>query len=114
VLGVGSGCNASAPELALALLRLGLRVEELYLTGGEVEPFYLKKIAELAPATRIFSNLSLSMLYYREEESAVTLAIGRDAAYYHPHAAHVLPSFEEPFGYQAVEELFTRMREALT
>lgn len=54
------------------------------------------------------------MLNERESDHPVDLAIGADACYYHPHAAHVLWNEEtQPFGYQAVCGLFQSMTQAV-
>lgn len=113
VLGVGSRLNGNSFELSLALVRLGLKVSEIYALPQPADFFYIKELAKLSPETRLFTNLSLSMAFYREEQSPVNLALGADAAYYHPHAGKVLWNEEtQPFGYQAVLEIFKQMEAA--
>ncbi len=108
---VGEWCNADPLELALSLLRLGFRVPEIFATIGEASRPYIRRIAELSPDTRIYSNLSPTMLFYDEAHApAPDFTIGRDAAYYHP-ATPSIPWADEiqPFGFQAVAELFTQL-----
>ena len=53
------------------------------------------------------------MASYSESSSKVTFALGADAVYYHPHARSLSWNEErQPFGYQAVQELFTQMEAA--
>ena len=112
VLAIGSRLNANPFELALALVRRGLAVREILAVPSAADAFYLRELARCSPATRIYSLLEPTMLCYREDR-AVTLALGADACLCHPHAKHVTWNDEEPpFGYQAVRDLFTRMKEA--
>lgn len=110
---VGECVNADSFELALALTECGHRVSEIYGTVGERNFVYIKKLAQLSPGTRIFSNLSPSMLSYRRltETDAV---IGVDARYYHPDLPGTdFNSERQPFGYQGVVKLFAELEEAL-
>ena len=52
--------NAGSFELALALLRYGHQVSEIYGTVSDENFIYIKKIAELSPETKIYTNLSPS------------------------------------------------------
>lgn len=114
VLGIGSRLNANSFELALAMMRYGLQVAEIYAVPQPSDFFYISRLAELSPATKIFTNLSPSMVHYDSAESDVTLALGADARYYHPDAPAVDWNAEQqPFGYQGVRDLFTQMMEAL-
>ena len=111
---VGEWLNADSFELALALLEMGLKVVEIYGTIGERNFVYLKKIAALSPDTRIYSNLSPSMLNYSAEKSNVQAVIGQDAMYYHPAKAGIKWNGERrQFGYQAVNDLLTQLTEVL-
>lgn len=109
VLAIGSRVNANPFELALALVRHGLTVREIFALPSTADSFYIKRLAKLSPATRIYSNLEPTMLYY-EEDTSVALTLGADACTYHPQA-NKLPWNElvQPFGYQAVESLFQSM-----
>lgn len=113
VLALGSRLNANPFELALALVRRGLAVREIFAVPSAADAFYLRELARCSPATRIYSLLEPTMLCYREDR-AVTLALGADACLCHPHAKHVTWNDEEqPFGYQAVRALFERMAAAM-
>lgn len=105
VFAIGSRLNANAFELSLALVRYGAEVSEIY---GDPQPqdfSYIRRLAEISPNTRIYSNLSPTMAGYDEEKSRVTVAVGRDAAYYHENAVHVPWSDEiQPFGFSAVRD----------
>lgn len=104
---VGEWANADPFELSLALIRYGFAVSEIYGTVGDVNFAYLKKIARLSPQTKIYSNLSPTMLYYDSDDSNVNAVIGKDAAYYHPGCAGVDWNEElQPFGYAGVTALF--------
>ncbi len=114
VLAIGSRINANAFELALAMVRYGLSVSEIYATPTPYDYFYLKRLAKLSPGTLVYSNLSPTMLHYTPEGKGITLALGADACYYHPDAAHVLFNEEQqPFGYSGVKKLFFAMQRAL-
>lgn len=114
VLAIGSRLNANPFELALALVRRGLAVCEIFAVPSAANAFYLRELARCSPATRIYSLLEPTMLCYREDR-AVTLALGADACLCHPHAKHVTWNDEEqPFGYQAVRALFERMAAAMS
>ena len=113
ILGIGSRLNANPFELALAMVRYGLHVAELYAIPQPSDFFYIQRLAELGPDIRLYMNLSPSMVNYAEDLSPVNFALGVDAAYYHPHSRSVSWNDEQqPFGYQAVRDLFTRMKEA--
>lgn len=107
VFAVGSRLQGNAFELTLALLRLGLAVVEIYASPTAADFPFIKKIAALAPGIRIYSNLSPSMLHYNAAQSGATIALGRDARYYHPQLKGIdWLGGEERFGYAMVEELF--------
>ena len=110
IFSVGEGCNADPFELSLALLRYGFQVAEI-LGNPDAENFvYIKKIAQLSPETRIYSNLEPTMLYYECSEEFAHITIGRDAAYYHPDCPNVEWSEDiQPFGYAGVKLLFEQL-----
>ena len=113
-IAVGSRINGNSFELALALTRYGVRVSEIYATPQTSDFPFIKKLGELSPDIKIYTNISPRMFYYEPVESNVTLAIGQDACYYHPTAHHVLWHGEtQPFGYQGVRDLFRAMKEAV-
>ena len=106
----GSMLNANPFELALALTRYGLHVTEIYASPVPEDFSYLRRLAELAPDIRIFTNLSPTMLYYDCTESPAALTIGQDASYYHPSAANIPWNGEQqPFGYAGIQRLFQEM-----
>ena len=112
---VGEWLNADPFELSLALLQSGFSVPEIFGTVGGSNFVYVKKIAELSPDTKIYSNLSPSMMFYDGKDAACDTVIGRDAMYYHPGLPGV-PWNEEsqPFGHAGVRALFEALGNALT
>ncbi|MGI6206437.1 MAG: nitrogenase component 1 [Anaerovoracaceae bacterium] len=111
---VGETLNGDTFELSLSLIRSGCRVPEIYGTVSGENFVYIKKIAELSPDTRIYTNLSPSMIYYDCSEIPVDVTIGADAAYYHPDAPNVAWNQDvQPFGYAAVEHLYSELCGAL-
>ncbi len=111
---VGECLNAGSFELALALIRYGHTVAEIYGTVSAENFIYIKKIAKISPQTRIYTNLSPSMLYYDCGEGEIDITIGKDAEYYHPDCANVPWNQErQPFGYSGLRHLFMELDEAL-
>ena len=111
---VGEWLNADAFELSVALLREGFEVTDIFGTITNENFVYIKRIADLRPETRIYSNLSPTMINYACAEGAPDLTIGKDAAYYHPDCPNVPFNDErKPFGFAGVRELYRRMEEAL-
>ncbi len=112
---VGEWQNADPFELSLALLRYGHRVAEIYGTVTEAGFIYVKKIAEMSPDTRIYSNLSPTMIHYHCGESEADVSIGQDAAYYHPDCPNVPWNAEnKPFGYAGLRDLFRELKGVLS
>ena len=113
-IAVGEMLNANAFELALALTKYGFRVPELYTNVAPEDFVYIKRLAEISPDTKVYTNLSPTMMYYDCSTADVDLTIGKDAEYYHPDSPNV-PWNEEkqPFGYAGVTELFRQMSRAL-
>ena len=111
---IGETLNGDTFEIALSLLRSGCRVPEIYGTVSGENFVYVKRIAEISPETRIYTNLSPSMIYYDCSEQAVDVTIGADAAYYHPDAPNVAWNQDvQPFGYAAVEHLYKALSDAM-
>jgi nitrogenase molybdenum-cofactor synthesis protein NifE len=111
---IGECLNANSFELALALIRYGHSVSEIYGTVSQENFIYIKKIAELSPDTKIYTNLSPTMLYYDCSDSKVDLTIGKDAEYYHPDCVNVPWNQErQPFGYSGLRHLFEELKEAM-
>lgn len=110
---VGEWLNGDPFELALALLRYGFEVPEIFGTVGESNFVWIKKIAQLSPGTRISSNLSPTMLLYKENEVKCDAFIGHDARYYHPGIPGIDWNGEDqPFGYSGITGLFRGLEAA--
>ena len=113
-LAVGEWLNADSFELALSLAEMGLQVSEIYGTIGGSNFVYLKKLAAISPETRIYSNLSPTMLNYDNKNARVDFAVGQDAMYYHPDKPGIRWNSEvRQFGYQAVNDLVDAVRKEL-
>ena len=109
-ISVGEWLNGDPFELALALLRYGFKVPEIFGTVGEGNFVWVKKIAQLSPETRISSNLSPTMLLYKDNEVPCDAFIGKDAGYYHPGVPGIDWNGEkQPFGYAGIKALFTEL-----
>lgn len=118
---VGEIANADPIELSLMLVEEGFKVNEIFATIGELNYRFLKRLAELSPDTRVYSNLSPSMMYYTEmsDKEAGTeppdVFIGSDPLYYHPSTPGVeWCDDNQPFGYDGVIKLFERLDQALS
>ena len=112
VFAIGECMNGDPFELALALVKYGFRVAEIYGTLIAENFVYLKNLSELSPQTKVFSNMEPTMLYYDPEESGVTITIGKDACYYHPDVKNVMWNEEvQPYGYAGVRHLCERLLE---
>ncbi|MBQ6621250.1 MAG: oxidoreductase [Mogibacterium sp.] len=113
-IAVGEMLNANSFELALALIKAGHRVPEIYTNISADDYVYIRHLAELSPDTKVYTNLSPTMLYYDCGSSPVDLTIGKDAVYYHPDQPNVpWNSDRQPFGYAGVRRLYRELREAL-
>ena len=109
---VGECMNGDPFELALALVRYGFRVPEIYGTITAENFVYIRHLAELSPDTKVFSNMEPTMLYYDPSGSGVNITIGKDAGYYHrdqPNA--VWNQDRQPYGYAGVRRLFETLTE---
>ena len=113
VFAVGECVNGDAFEMALALLRYGFRVAEIFAAVQRESFAYLRRIAALSPETVVCSNTDPGMLAYREEPGAVDFALGKDAAWYHPGAVRLEWNSDiQPFGYAGVRHLFEALLQA--
>ena len=111
---IGEFLNADSFELAWALLSYGFNVSEIYGTVGERNFVFVKAIARLSPETKIFSNLSPTMLDYEPSGRKIDVCIGNDAGYYHSNVPTVDWNEErQPFGYAGVRLLFKKLDKAL-
>lgn len=105
---VGEIQNGDPLEMALMLLEEGFKVPEIFATIGELNFRFLKALAALSPDTKIYSNLSPTMMFYEEEK--VDMYIGSDCKYYHPDTAGIeWCDDNQPFGYDGVIKLFERL-----
>lgn len=110
---VGEIQNGDPIEMALMLIEEGFAVKEIFATIGELNFRFLKKLAELSPETKIYSNLSPTMLHYKEEK--VDVYIGADCEYYHPETPGIdWCDDSQPFGYDGVIKLFERLADKLS
>lgn len=112
-LAIGECLNADSFELALALTECGAKVAEIYGTVGERNFVYIKKLAAVSPETRIYSNLSPTMLCY-ERECGIGAVIGNDAMYYHRDLPGIGFNDEaQPFGYRCLTLLLSQLEKAI-
>ena len=112
---VGEWLNADPFELSLSLIRRGFGVSEIFGTVGGANFVYVRRIAELSPGTKIYSNLSPTMMFYDGRDADCDAVIGRDAMYYHPSLPGVPWNDEQqPFGYAGVAALFDALGKALS
>ena len=110
---VGEIQNGDPVEMSLMLVKEGYHVDEIYATLGELNFPFLKRLAEYSPDTKIYSNLSPTMLFHTPGKADVT--IGSDCAYYYQG----IPNLEncddtEPFGYAGVTSLFEGLNKVLS
>ena len=112
---IGEWNNADPFEMALALTRYGHKVTEIYGTVSNANFIYIKNLAKLSPETKIFTNLSPTMLNYDISEQTADVSIGKDAAFYNAGCPNI-PFNEEnkPFGYAGVTKLFRALDEAMS
>ena len=111
---IGEFLNADSFELAWALLSYGFSVSEIYGTVGERNFVFVKAIARSSPETKIFSNLSPTMLDYEPSGKRIDVCIGNDAGYYHADVPTVDWNEErQPFGYAGLRLLFEQLDSAL-
>ena len=112
---VGECLNADAFELALALTRYGFRVAEVFGTLQGENFVFLRRLAELSPDTRVYSNMEPTMLYYDGKSASVDLTLGKDAGYYHPDLPGLSWNADtQPYGYAGLGGLLSAMDELLS
>lgn len=111
---VGECTNANAFELALSLVRMGFKVDEIYATLAPENFVYVKNLALLSPDTKIFCNMEPTMLYYKISSSKAQVTVGKDAKFYCPDIPNIAWNQDtRPFGYQGVRDLMNKVFEAL-
>ena len=109
---VGECMNGDPFELALALLKYGFKVPEIYGTITVENFVYMKQLALLSPTTKVFSNMEPTVIYYEPKESGVNITIGKDALYYHQDCPGLMwNQDEQPFGFAGVRRLFEALKE---
>ncbi|MCR5141432.1 MAG: nitrogenase component 1 [Ruminococcus sp.] len=112
-IAVGECIDADPFELALALVEYGFNVREIYGTVGERNFVFIRKLAEVSPETRIYSNLSPTMMNY-ERDIPLDCAVGNDALYYHRDVPGVGFNDEaQPFGYRGIVLLMSELDRAI-
>lgn len=114
VFAVGECMNGDPFELALALTEYGFRVAEVFGTLQGENFIYLKRLAELSPDTRVYSNMEPTMLYYDSADCPVTISVGKDAGYYHPESPVLnWNSDVQPYGYAGLHRFMEALSEVL-
>ena len=104
---VGECLNADTFELALALTRYGFEVCEVFGTVQAQNFVFLRRLAELSPTTRVYSNMEPTMLYYDAASCPVDFALGKDAGWYHDDATCLAWNEDvQPYGYAGIRRLF--------
>ena len=112
---IGECANADAFELALALVRYGFQVREVFGTLHAENFVFLQRLAKLSPATRVYSNMEPTMIHYDTSSHPVDICVGKDAAWYHPDAAGLAWNSDvQPFGYAGVRALFEALNELMS
>ena len=109
---VGEILNGDAIEIALMLAKEGFRVECVFATIGELNYRFLKTLSKVSPDTKIYSNLSPTMLNYEKDD--IDCYIGSDCLYYFRDKPGIEWCEEiEPFGYRGVIDLFDALDKVL-
>ncbi len=102
---IGECMNGDPFEMALAMIKYGFKVPEIYGTLTAENFIYLNQLSQLSPETKVFSNMEPTMLYYDPEKSGVNMTIGKDAGYYHPNQPNVIWNQDrQPYGYAGVTD----------
>lgn len=113
-ISIGEMTNGNPYEMAAAFSNNGIKVDSIFSNLTEDDFPFVEKLAKISPETKVFTGTEPSMLHYRDTK-ITDLSIGKDAAIYCPSSKHVEWFREEqPFGYQAVNDLIDEMEEALS
>ena len=114
IFAIGECMNGDPFELALALVKYGFQVAEIYGTLTAENFVYLKHLSELSPQTKVFSNMEPTMIYYDPAQSGVNITIGKDALYYHQNCPGLMwNQDEQPYGFAGVRRLFEALKECI-
>ena len=112
VFAIGECMNGDPFELALALVKYGFRVAEIYGTLTAENFVYLKNLSELSPQQKYFPIWNQPCCIMIRKRAGVTITIGKDAGYYHPDVKNVMWNEEvQPYGYAGVRYLCERLLE---
>ncbi|MCR5623723.1 MAG: nitrogenase component 1 [Lachnospiraceae bacterium] len=116
---IGEALNADSFELALALIRYGFKVDEIFAAVEKEKYIYIDRIAELSPDTKIYSNMEPTMVFFgvfenQSKQKSKRICIGKDASYYHKDAVKLMWNEDiQPFGYMGVIKLFNALKKAV-
>ena len=117
VFSVGEALNADPFEMALSLTTYGFRVAEIFGTVTADSFRFLRRLAQLSPETKVYSNLSPSMMHYDRSDpggDTALIALGRDAGWYHPGRPCLnWADDRQPFGFAAVRDLFDALTQTV-
>lgn len=106
-------CDANPFELACSLIGMGMNVCEIFSNVTPQDIPTIKRLSGLDPNIRVYTGISPSMIHYQPLED-VDLVIGKDASVYYPNRPCVLWNQEvQPFGYQAILDLYRALGEQL-
>jgi nitrogenase molybdenum-cofactor synthesis protein NifE len=102
-------------SIAVALTEYGFHVPYIFAdVVMNTDKEHVAWLRENAPDITLYTNVHPSMVDFLERKVTVDLAIGFDAGYYCSGAKTVPLRFDEqPFGFSAIEYLFTEMENAL-
>lgn len=104
---VGECLNGDPFELSVALVRYGFVVREVFGTIQSENFVFVRRLAELSPHTRVYSNMEPTMIHYDAADCTVDIALGKDACWYHPEAVAIAWNADvQPYGYAGVRRLF--------
>ena len=95
--------------------KLGIEVKEIFAVAAAELIFWIDRLSELSPSTRIYCNQDPSMIYYDPSECEVDITIGRDAGLYHKECPNLAwNSDEQPFGYDGLIRLLDGIDRAIS
>ncbi len=111
---IGECTNADSFELAVALIKYGYKISEIYATITDENYFFVEQLAKLSPDTKVYSNMNPTMLNYNATEK-IDISIGKDAGYYHKDVANLTWNSDvQPFGYEGVCLFFEELDKVIS